>query len=409
MTIRLAFLPLTDSAPLVAAKEFGFFERHALDVALSREPSWASVRDKIQTGRVEGAQTLATMPLSLSLGITHDTIDIVTGLVLSLNGNAITFSETLCRDLEAAGYDADSGWQNIGEALRAIVARRKSLGKPRLCFATVYLTSTHSYVLRYWLASIGILPDVDIRLVVIPPPRMVESLDSGLIDGCCVGEPWNHRAHYEGAGRIILTSNEVWANAPEKVLAVRRDWLEANPADHLRLTMALIEACEFLEQPANRDKMATVLARPDYLGLPDSVIRHSLDGQVLEGQKEEGRWVSDFHVFSRYAANFPWLSHAEWFLTQMIRWGHLRDDFDIQKTAARIYLPDEYRRAAHALRRPYPKSNRKAEGSEIRPYGMDGIMLGPNQFVDDRSFDSSDLVGYLNRQMRADRLLRHED
>jgi len=155
MKLRLAFLPLTDAAPLVVARELGFFERHGLDVTLSRESSWASVRDKVQTERIDGAQMLATMPLSLSLGATHAPMPLSTALVMSLNGNAITLSESLVHDLrQSTGLEPNAAPMDIGRALAKLVARRRSLGKRRLCFASVYLTATHAYALRYWLPGL---------------------------------------------------------------------------------------------------------------------------------------------------------------------------------------------------------------------------------------------------------------
>lgn len=300
MTIRLSFVPLTDAAPIIVAKELGYFRRHGLDVELSRETSWASIRDKLQTGMVDGTQLLASVPLSLSLGITHAKIDMVTGLVLSLNGNAITVSRTLYQDLQRTGLLDGGSPAQVGKALKALIDQRRALGKPRLCFASVYLTSTHHYMLRYWMASAGINPDTEVRFVVIPPPRMVESLDSGLIDGCCVGEPWNHRAVHEGAGYILLTSYDVWNNAPEKVFAVRRDWLEKNRNTYVELSVALIEAAIWIDAPKNRREVASILSGSQYLDVPEDIVACSLTGTVLGAGSASARHLPDFHVFNRY-------------------------------------------------------------------------------------------------------------
>jgi nitrate/nitrite transport system substrate-binding protein len=403
-TVRLSFVPLTDAAPLIAARELGYFRRHGLDVELSRETSWASVRDKMQTGMVDGSLLLASMPLSLSLGITHGKIDIVTGLVLSLNGNGITVSRTLYKDMDLTGLLGDGSPAGAGQALKAVIDHRRALGKPRLCFASVYLTSTHYYLLRYWMAAAGINADADVRFVVIPPPRMAESLDSGLIDGCCVGEPWNHRAVHEGAGHIVLAGYDVWNNAPEKVLAVRRDWLQSNRSTYVDLSAALIEAAAWIDSPENRREVASMLAQQHYLNVPEDIVACSLTGQMLGETSTPARQIPDFHVFSRYTANFPWLSHAEWFLTQMIRWGHLAQGIDIREAAAGVYLPDVYRQTAAALGITAPTVNYKSEGTHSLTRMLDGVAHGPNLFIDNAPYDCDRPHEYLVRQQEADRL-----
>lgn len=366
MNVRLAFLPLTDAAPLVVARERGHFDRHGLDVELLRQASWASVRDLVQTQRVEAAQMLATMPLALAAGTAHARIDVVTALVLSLNGNAITVSTNLYGDLERIDADGANDPARAGSVLRVLIDRRRALGKPRLCFASVFPTSTHAYALRDWMAAAGIDPDEDVRMVVIPPPRMVESLASGLIDGCCVGEPWNSRAVCEGAGRILLAGYDVWPHAPEKVLGVRRDWLEANRDTHACLVAAIVEAGEWADDPANRREVARLLSLPQYVDLPEDVIAGSLGGRPAGSLAER----PDFHVFSRRHANFPWLSDAEWLLAQMRRWGHLPEATDAAAFAASVYLPGEFRGALAGSAYPMPAADRKPGDLSLASQGQ---------------------------------------
>lgn len=382
MTVRIAFVPLTDAAPIIVARELGYFGRRGIDVELSREQSWASIRDKIQTGRVDATQMLASVPLALSVGVTHARIEMATGLVLSLNGNGITVSKNLYEDLQRTGLLNSTSPASAGRALKELIDHRRALGKPRLCFASVYRTSTHYYLLRYWMAAAGIDTAADVRFVVIPPPRMVESLDSGLIDGCCVGEPWNHCAVYEGAGHVLLTGYDVWNNSPEKVLAVRSDWLDRNRGLYVEICRALIEAAQWIDQPENRGKVASILAQPQYVDVPEEVISWSLRGVFRDDGTGVARVLPDFHVFSRYTANFPWLSHAEWFLGQMQRWGQLPPGTDIARTARQVYRPDIYREAADGLGLPSPDSDCKHEGTSAAPYTGHGVSLGPNRYID---------------------------
>ena len=385
MTVRLAFLPLTDAAPLVVAKERGYFERHGVDVELQRQASWASVRDLLQTRRVDGAQLLATMPLALSAGAAHAQVDVVSALVLSLNGNAITVSGNLYNDLARIDAKAVCDPARTGYLLKALIEQRRALGKQRLCFASVYPTSTHACLMRYWMAAAGIRPDDDVRMVVIPPPRMVESLASGLIDGCCVGEPWNSRAAFEGAGQVLLTGFDIWNNAPEKVLGVRREWLEQNRDVHARLLAAIVDAAAWADEPGNRADVAALLSLPQYVDLPEDVIAGSLLGRPADSD----RHLPDFHVFSRYAANFPWLSQAEWYVTQLMRWGHLPMDTDIRGLVERVYLPGEFQAAMAGGDGTWPESAYRVEGAP------DGTFR-TKRFIDGRTFDPEGTREYLD-------------
>jgi hypothetical protein len=50
--LRLGYVPLCDCAPLVVAREAGFFERHGVSVELVREVGWATIREIVaSTGR----------------------------------------------------------------------------------------------------------------------------------------------------------------------------------------------------------------------------------------------------------------------------------------------------------------------------------------------------------------------
>ncbi len=206
--LRLGYIPLTDAAPLVVALENGHFERFGLDVSLSRQPSWATLRDKLGIGHLDGAHLLAPMALACSLGVEGVPQRLVTALSLGLGGNAITVADNLYRDMQAAA----GGQPVTAQALASVIARRRAAGADPLTFATVYPTSNHTYLLRYWLAAAGIDPDRDLRLIVVPPPQMVQRLKQGDIYGYCVGEPWNTLAVRDGIGCIVATGHDVWNN-----------------------------------------------------------------------------------------------------------------------------------------------------------------------------------------------------
>jgi len=388
--LSLGFIPLTDCAPFAIALEKGFFREQGLRVRLSREPSWANIRDKVCFGLLDGAQMLAGMPLAASLGAEAFRVPMVTGFALNLNGNAITVSNPLYQRLLDTGIPQQS--PVTADALKKLIETDKAKGLEPLHFAMVYPSSSHNYLLRYWLASAGIDPDYDIRLSVVPPPLMADCLAKGLIDGYCVGEPWNARAVEEGIGRVLISSGEIWNNHPEKVFAVTREWADAYPNTHQAILIALLKAARWLDLPRNRPEAVSILARSDYVDAPESALAAGLLGRFAYGLGETPKVIPDFHVFHRYEANFPWVSHAEWILSQMQRWGQLPPTVDLKLAAASVYRPDIFQRAAAAFGLACPPFNRKPEGLHEEPWllatSSETFTLGPDRFFDGAVFDA---------------------
>ncbi|MBI1776442.1 MAG: ABC transporter substrate-binding protein [Proteobacteria bacterium] len=396
--MRLGFVPLTDCAPLAVAEARGFFRKWGIEATLTREASWANVRDKVAFGALDGGHMLAAMPIAASLGLGGIKTPMITALNLGLNGNAVTLSVELWQLLASAVPEAAADHRLTAFALKRVLERRKSAGAPPLGFAVTFPYASHNYLLRYWLAAAGIDPDRDIRLSVVPPPMMVAHLMARRIDGFCVGEPWNRRAVELGIGRIALTSYEIWNNHPEKVLGVSAGWAERHPDTHQALISALAEAQCWADDPGNRWEVARILTSGRYVDLPEDIVALSLTGGLCRAQNEPPEAVPDFHVFHRNAAGFPWLSHAEWTLTQMRRWGQLDPAVDIAATAAAVYRPDLYRGVAAGLGLNCPKADRKREGEHARPWALEGaagpLAMGPDEFVDGRVFDPCDLERY---------------
>lgn len=388
--LLLGFIPLTDCAPLVVAKQLGLYAKYGLEVTLSKETSWANIRDKVALGILDAAQMLATMPLAMTLGLGPVKKPTLTALVLDLNGNAVTISESLYRRLEQ--FDGEQARKRPLSAalLKQFIDHERAAGAAPLTFATVFPTATHTYELRYWLASAGIDPLHDIRIEVVPPPQMVARLAEGHIDGCCVGEPWNSMAVAQGVGHIAISGYEIWNNRPEKVLGVTEEWALQHPNTHRALMLALLEACQWLDEPEHRRQAAALLAQGIHVGAPETVLRQSLIGQLRSDANALPRRIEDFHVFHRYAANFPWQSHALWYLEQMVRWNELPVDSDHQALAAACYRSDLYRTTAALLGVVAPESDCKAEGTHRAPYThiVNGIALtlGADCFIDHQQF-----------------------
>ncbi len=406
----LGFIPLTDCAPLVVAREHGLFEKYGLDVTLSKETSWANIRDKVAMGVLDGAQMLASMPLAMTLGIGPIKKPMVTAFSMDLNGNAITVSNTLYERMQALDPEAMAERPLSARALKKVIEINRHNGAEPLVFATVFPQSTHSYELRYWMAAAGIDPDRDVRLVVVPPPQMVRHLETGSIDGYCVGEPWNAQAVQAGLGRTLITKYEIWNNSPEKVLGVTEEWAEQHPNTHRALLLALLEASAWLDAADNRIAAAALIAQSQYVNAPEHVVRMSMTGTFQYANDEMPRALPDFNVFHRYAANFPWRSHALWFAGQMVRWGELDTVAGLREVVERVYRPELYREAAAMLGMSAPEQDYKAEGEHAEnwslPCGTTPIAMGSDRFFDGTVFRPDQASDYLRQfaiqQMKVD-------
>ncbi|MDB5457021.1 MAG: nitrate transporter [Caulobacter sp.] len=330
--LTLGFIPLTDCAPLVVAKALGLFAEEGLAVTLSREASWATIRDKVAVGALDGAHMLAPMALAATAGV--DPVPMLAPLALNLNGAAITVSTALAAALRALDPDGMAATPITAAPLARLIQARQAQGAPPLTFAVVFPYSMHNYALRYWLAQAGVDPDRDVRLVVTPPPRMVEHLRSGGVDGFCVGAPWNAAAVGEGLGEILISASEFWPGGPDKVFGLTAAWARRHP-DELRAVLgALIRASAWADEPGNHAELVALLARPDHVGAAPELLARALKREI---------------VFHRDAAGLPRREHALWFLSQMARWGQIAADVDFPAVADQVYRPDLFRAAALSL------------------------------------------------------------
>lgn len=398
----LGFVALLDCAPLVIAQELGFFQQEGLQVSLSRESSWANVRDKVSYGLLDGAHMLAGMPIAATLGLGAPALPMLTAFSLNLGGNAITLSEQLCQRLLQADPNAMQQPVAASRALAQLIAGEQAAAKKPMRFGMVFPVSSHHYLLRYWLRSGGIDPERDVSIVVVPPAQMVSHLEAGIIQGYCVGEPWNTLAVAEGLGRLLMTSHAIWNNHPEKVFTVTRHWAERNPQTHQALLRSLLRACRWLDSTENRLAAAHILAKGRYVNTPLEVLRAGLTGRWPPGSEPmtANQAADDVLVFHRYAANFPWRSHALWFMAQMAACRQIEPGLDFAAVAAQVYRPDLYRTAAHAVGVECPAVDSKIEGEHRSGWHWQhaGLTLGADRFLDDDRFDPASMQEYIQRQ-----------
>jgi ABC-type nitrate/sulfonate/bicarbonate transport system substrate-binding protein len=397
--ITAGIMPLLDSALLVAAKERGFAEAEGIALTLARETSWANIRDRLAVGHFQVAHMLAPMPIACNLGLTPLASRTIAPMALGLGGNAVTVSNTLWERMAGEGARPDLDAAGAGAALR----RALDAGGARPRLAVVHPHSGHNYELRYWLAACGIDPDRDVEIVILPPPLMADALGAGTIDGYCVGEPWNTAAAMLGHGRIATVKAAIWRSSPEKVLGAQARWAERHPDALAALLRALYRAAAWCADPENREDLANLLGGPAYVDRPADWMLPALSGDILVGG---GRivHVDDFFVPQAKAATFPWRSHALWFYSQMVRWGHIEHDAARTTIARETYRPDIYRAALRPLGIAMPGASAKVEGALERatPVGSSGtgLVLGPDGFFDGGRFDPDELDAYIAGQRR---------
>jgi two-component system, oxyanion-binding sensor len=372
----IGFIPLVDAAALIVAVDKGFTAAEGLDVTLVREISWSNVRDKLNIGLFDAAHLLAPVAIASSLGLGHVKVPIAAPFNLGLNGNAITVSPALHAAIMAE-IDGDRFDPMVtAQALARVVAARRKSGAEPLTFGMTFPFSTHNYQLRFWMAAGGVDPDEDVRLVVLPPPYMVDSLASGHVDAFCVGAPWNSVAVDLGVGHILHFVSDILVRAAEKVLAVRQSWSDRNPDVVAALIRAAFRAAEFIEDPINRAETSRVLAQPERIGVDADVIQRTLDGRLRISPDGTMRQSSRYLLVEREGAARPDPVQAAWLYAQMVRWGQTALSPEALQTAMAVFRPDLYDAALGREAKPTDAS------SAI------GAFTGP-------AFDANDIAGHL--------------
>lgn len=402
--LSIGFVPLLDSAIVLAAEAKGFFIEEGLKVRLTRETSWSAIRDRLAVGSLQAAHVLAPMPIAANLGLFPLAPKLVAPIALGLGGNAVTVSAALGAAMEAEGDESDLDPAKAGAALKRVIAVRRAEGLPPLRFGVVYVFSGHNLELRYWLAANGIDPDRDIEIVVLPPPFMPDAVEAGRIDGYCAGEPWNTIAARRGAARIVTVKAKIWRSSPEKVLALPADFVEANEETVAALLRGLYRASQWAAQPENHPELAAILAEPGHLDVDRAMLEPLFSGTLAISEKAEAT-VEDFFLTSAKAATFPWQSHALWFYSQIVRWGLCDHSAENAEIAKMSYRPDIYRKALQPLHTPLPGASLKVEGALKAPTPVGasagGLILGPDGFFDGQTFDPDQVGAYIEQQKAA--------
>jgi len=374
--LRVGFIPLCDAAALIVAADRGFAAAEGLALELVPEVSWSNVRDKLNIGLFHAAHLLAPVAIASNLGLGHVKVPLVAPFALGVNGNAITVSPGLHAALAAAA-DGDLAQPLVSaRALARVIAARRRSGAGPPTFGMTFPFSSHNYGLRFWMAAGGIDPDDDVRLVVLPPPYMVESLANGHVDGFCVGAPWNSVAVDLGIGVILHFGCDILRHATEKLLALRERWANENADLVLRLLRAHQRAAVFVQKPDNREEVAAILAARNRVGVGAELIAGTLEGRLRVAADGTLRTSDRFLLVGGDGAARPDPVQAAWLYAQMVRWGQAPLSAEMLATAKAVFRPDMFDAAINSA------------GLDGESAADIGAFAGPR-------FDAGDIAGYL--------------
>jgi nitrate/nitrite transport system substrate-binding protein len=347
--MRFGIIALTDCASIVMAHELGLFKKYGINSTVSKEASWAVIRDRLSLGENHGTHMLIGMPYASTMGLFGAPVKpMVIPMHINHNGQAITLQKKFVGKVKSA---AD---------MKPFVDEAKAKGEP-LTFAMTFPPGTHAMWMRYWLASGGIHPDKDVALITVPPPQMVQNMKIDKMDGFCVGEPWNARAINDGIGYTVITSQQLWADHPEKVLAFTEEFAEQHPKAVKASMRAVIEASRYIDTMDNRAHVAEVVSRPQYINCPPEIILGRMQGLYDYGDGRAPHQDPLYMTFYDRLTNFPFQSYGIWWLTQFRRWGMVAEAPDYQGLAKRVHRTDLFREVAGELGLPVPDADTRTE------------------------------------------------
>jgi nitrate/nitrite transport system substrate-binding protein len=344
--VVLGYIALTDSAPLIIAKEKGFFEKFGLkDAEIAKQASWGATRDNIVLGSeangIDGAHILSPMPYLISTGkVTQNNQPTPMYILARLNydSQAISVANEY-KDIKVGLNSAP---------LKAAFAAKKAAGK-EVKVAMTFPGGTHDLWIRYWLAAGGIDPDADVSTIVVPPPQMVANMKVGNMDAFCVGEPWNEQLVNQGIGFTACTTGEIWKNHPEKALGLRAAWVDKNPKAAKAVLMAVMEGQQWCDKMENKAEMADILGRRQWFNVPPADILGRLKGDINYGNGRIARNTGLQMKFWAGGVSYPFKSHDTWFIAEDIRWGKYAPSTDIKSLVDKVNREDLWREAAKSL------------------------------------------------------------
>ncbi len=354
--LKVGFVPITCATPIIMAHPMGFYKKWGLDVEVIKTAGWAVSRDKSLSGEYDASHMLTPMPLAITLGAGSTSAPWTMPAVENVNGQAIVLS-----------------------------TKHKDKNDPKMWkgfkFAVPFEYSMHNFLLRYYVAEHGLDPDRDIQIRVLPPPEMVANLRADNVDGYLSPDPFNQRAVYDGVGFIHLLTKDIWDKHPCCAFAASQAFINENPNTFMALWKSIMDSTNYASIKSNRKEISKAIAPKNYLNQPVTVLEQVLTGTYADGLGNIKR-VPDRIDFDP----FPWNSMAVWILTQMKRWGYVKEDIDYQKVAEQVYLATDAQKlmTEMALEGPYATPPTKTyETYEIMGKWFDPTK--PDEYIE--SFD----------------------
>ncbi|NCJ07484.1 ABC transporter substrate-binding protein [Synechococcales cyanobacterium C] len=394
--LRVGYVPVNDCAPFAIAQAKGFFYKYGLDVNLNREASWGTSRDGVIFGRLDASPVVSGAVTNARIGAEGArSAPLSAAMTIHRHGNAMTMNPAMWEYGLRPWREYNGNLEEFGRDFRGYF---DGLAPERRIWATVLSSAIYEYFIRYMAAAAGIDPLAEFRIIIIPPPQMVTNIRIGAMQAYMVAEPWNTRAIIgnEGVGFTFAHGKEVWRGHPDRVLAVMEDFIEDNPNTYRSLVKAMIEACRYCDDRANREEVAEIISDRAFTGAPPKFTKPALVGNYDYGGFDgHSRLVKlpDSTLFFELPDDLPhppgdhstflWQSQALWLMTQATRWGQIAEfPADAEQKARRAWRTDLYRDIAADMGIECPAEDFKPEPSEV--------------FIDGMAYDPSDPVGYLN-------------
>ncbi|MBE9066672.1 ABC transporter substrate-binding protein [Leptolyngbya cf. ectocarpi LEGE 11479] len=306
--LKIGFIPITCATPIIMAEPLGFYSKYGFNAEVVKMPSWGAVRDSAIAGELDAYHMLAPMPIAMTLGLGSAAFGVKLASIENINGQAITIAEKYKGQINGP---ADFKGFTIG---------------------VPFPYSMHNLLLRYYLATGGIDPDVDVKIRPVPPPDSIAQMVAGDIDAYLMPDPFNQRAVYEGAGFIFKLTKDLWPGHPCCAFAASDQWIDANPNTFRALNKSIIDAAGYARDPANRPEIAEAISERAFLNQPVEVVEAVLTGNFEDGQGNTLS-VPDRIDFDPY----PWQSFANWISSQLVRW-----DLQGDGKAAQVITSDTY-------------------------------------------------------------------
>lgn len=402
--LTIGYVPVNDCAPFAIAWEKGFFRKYGLNVKLSREASWATSRDGVIFGRLDASPVVSGAVTNARIGAEGARhAPLCAAMTIHRHGNAMTMNRAMWESGLRPWHEYNGDLERFGQDFHRYFDQ---LPAEKRVMAVVLSSSIYEYFVRYLIAATGVDPVKEFRVIIVPSPQMVTNVRIGAMQAYMVAEPWNTRAisGNEGVGFTFAQGREIWSGHPDRLLGVMESFIQANPKTYRSLVKAMIEACQYCSQPQNREEVATIISQRSFTGAKPKFTRPAIVGDYNYGGFDgEPRKINsiDTTIFFDIPANIPeptgahstfmWKSQSLWLMTQAARWGQIKTfPKNAEELASKAWKTELYREIAAEMGIACPKDDYKVEPAEV--------------FIDNKAFDPSDPIGYLNSfEIRANR------